>query len=109
MQEEEIKAVFDRVFNGMPNPIFCHPVSYFECNGYLCEVAASASYCEIVRDIERELYRSPLDIFRLLFGHCGAYVTVITKDGEKTDLSGHIDSLNQVEQFKETLRKYKEN
>lgn len=96
MNAKEIKAVFDRTFNGMPNPIFCHPYSYFEHNGYLCEVANSASDAEAAMMVQKSLSRTPLAIFNMMFGDCGAWLTVLTMDGERTDLGGHFDSEEEL-------------
>ena len=99
MGTAEIKAVFDRRFNGMPNPIFCYPVSYFEHNGYLCEVAAANK----VGSLDWRKVKSPLDIFDGLLVDDGYWVTVLTKDGESTALSGHIDSIEELEQLKSKI------
>lgn len=100
MKAKEIKAVFDRVFNGKPNPIFCYPVSYFEHNGYLCEVAAANK----VSSLEWRKVKSPLDIFDALLVDDGYWVTVLTADGESTSLGGHIDSMEDLEQLKENIK-----
>ena len=96
MKTREIKAVFDRTFNGLPNPIFCHPFKYFEHNGYLCELASSASSAEMARITDRELYKTPLAIFNMALADCGNMLTVLTKDGERTDFGGHYDSLDEL-------------
>lgn len=103
METKEIKAVFDRTFNGMPNPIFCHPLRYFEHNGYLCEVANSASSCEMAKAVERDLHKTPLAIFNMMFGDCGAWLTVLTMDGERTNLGGHFDTEEELNQLLEKL------
>ena len=99
MSAKEIKAVFDRTFNGMPNPIFCHPYSYFEHNGYLCEVANSASSAEMAMAVQRNLYKTPLAIFNMMFGDCGAWLTVLTKEGERTDFGGHFDCEEELNEL----------
>ena len=96
METREIKAVFDRTFNGMPNPIFCHPYGYFEHNGYLCEVANSASSAETAKVVERDLNKTPLAIFNMMFGDCGAWLTVLTKEGERTGLGGHFNNEEEL-------------
>ena len=103
MNSKEIKAVFDRTFNGMPNPIFCHPYSYFERNGYLCEIANSASSFEMAKAVERDLYKTPLAIFNMMFGNCGAYLTALTMDGQRTSFGGHFDSENELNELLEEL------
>ena len=103
MEAKEIKAVFDRTFNGMPNPIFFHPVRYFEHNGYLCEVANSASSAEVAREVSKNLYKTPLAMFEMMFGDCGAWLTVLTMDGEKTSLGGHFDTEEELNQLLEKL------
>lgn len=97
--EKEIKAVFDRTFNGLPNPIFCHPYSYFEHNGYLCEVANSASNAEMAIKTQRNLHKTPLAILNMMFGDCGAWLTVLTKEGEKTSLGGHFDTPEELDEL----------
>lgn len=104
MKTNEIKAVFDRTFNGMPNPIFCHPYSYFEHNGYLCEVANSASNAEMARETERQLSHTPLAIFNMMFGNCGAWLTVLTMDGQRTSLGGHFDSEDELNELLEEIK-----
>ncbi len=99
MKAKEIKAVFDRTFNGMPNPIFCHPYSYFEHNGYLCEVANSSSNAEVASETLRELYKTPFAIFNMMFGDCGAWLTVLTKEGERTSFGGHFDTPEELEEL----------
>ena len=103
MEAKEIKAVFDRTFNGLPNPIFCHPVRYFEHNGYLCEVANSASSSEVARQVSKNLHKTPLAMFEMMFGDCGAWLTVLTMDGEKTSLGGHFDTDEELNQLLEKL------
>lgn len=103
METKEIKAVFDRTFNGMPNPIFCHPVRYFEHNGYLCEVANSASSAEVAREVSNNLHKTPLAMFGMMFGDCGAWLTVLTMDGDKTSLGGHFDTEEELNQLLEKL------
>ena len=103
METKEIKAVFDRTFNGMPNPIFCHPLRYFEHNGYLCEVANSASSCEMAQAVNRDLHKTPLAIFNMMFGDCGAWLTVLTMDAEKTNLGGHFESDEELNKLLEAL------
>ena len=104
MDPKEIKAVFDRTFNGMPNPVFCYPYEYFEHNGYLCETANSASNSEMRRVVERQLYHTPLAIFNMMFGNCGAWLTVLTKDGERTRFGGHFDTEDELKQLLEEIK-----
>ena len=104
METKEIKAVFDRTFNGLPNPIFCHPYSYFEYNEYLCEIANSASNAEMAQKTERQLRNTPLAIFNMMFGNCGAWLTVLTMDGKKTSFGGHIDSEDELNELLEEIK-----
>jgi len=103
MEVTEIKAVFDRTFNGMPNPIFRYPVMYFEHNGYLCELAKSATSHEMAEETRRDLHKSPLAMFGMMFGDCGAWLTVLTKDGERTRFGGHVESDEDLEALKEEI------
>ena len=104
MKQEEIKAVFDRTFNGIPNPIFCKPLRYFEHNGYLCEVANSASNVEMALETGRQLSHTPLAIFNMMFGDCGAWLTVLTMDGQRTSLGGHFDSEDELNELLEEIK-----
>lgn len=107
MKTKEIKAVFDRTFNGLANPVFCHPYKYFEHNGYLCEIANSASKAEIAREIERDFLRrtmNPLCVFKMMFGDCGAWLTVLTIDGLATGFGGHFDSEDELNELLEEIK-----
>ena len=104
MNTKEIKAVFDRTFNGMPNPIFKYPVSYFEHNGYLCEVANSASSEEMAREVRKDLHKTPLAIFEMAMGDCGAWLTVLTMDGKRTLFGGHFDTEEELNALKEAIQ-----
>lgn len=107
MESKAIKAVFDRTFNGLPNPIFCHPVRYFEHHGYLCEVANSASNAEMAIEIERDFLRrtmSPLCVFKMMFGDCGAWLTVLTMDGQRTSFGGHFENENELNELLEEIK-----
>ena len=99
MKAGEIKAVFDRTFNGMPNPIFCHPVEYFEHHGYLCEVAVSATGSEMAKKTEKELNKTPLAIFNMmLVADCGL-LTVLTADGQRTMYGGPFRTEEEREEL----------
>ena len=63
MKTKEIKAVFDRTFNGLPNPVFCHRIGYFEHKGFLCEIATSPSGENMAQQVKEKLYKNPLAIF----------------------------------------------
>lgn len=103
MTPKEIKAVFDRTFNGMPNPIFSSPYRYFEHNGYLCECASSPSGAQMARVVERDLNKTPLAMFGMMFADCGNMLTVLTKDGEKTSFGGHFDSEEELTKLLEAI------
>ena len=104
MNENEIKAVFDRTFNGMPNPIFQHPMCYFEHNGYLCEIAGSKSSAEMAREVRQDLQKTPLAIFEMAMGDCGKWLTVLTKDGKRTQFGGHFETEEELEELKEEIK-----
>ena len=104
MEPNEIKAVFDRKYNGLPNPVFCHPVKYFEHNGYLCEIANSASSAEMAEEVRQNLHKTPLAMFGMMFGDCGAWLTVLTKNGEETSFGGHFDTEEELEELKAQIR-----
>lgn len=99
MTPKEIRKVFDETFNGLPNPIFSKPVEYFEHKGYLCELASSV--CRT--PTWHRLYKTPLAVFDQIFSPAGLWVTVLTKDGERTELSGHIDCKEDLNKFLEAL------
>ena len=104
METKEIKAVFDRTFNWMPNPIFCHPYCYFEHNGYLCEIANSETGAEMARATQRDLHKTPLAIFHMMFGDCGAWLTVLTMNGERTRFGGHVENEKELNELLEEIK-----
>ena len=104
MNTKEIKAVFDRTFNGMPNPIFCNPYSYFEHNGYLCELASSESGLKMAKRVKSELYKTPLAIFDMALADCGNWLTVLTMDGERTQFGGHFDTEEEFNELMEEIK-----
>lgn len=97
MNEKEIKSVFDRVFNGLPNPMFPHPYKYFEHKGYLCECATSATKCECALYVSKNLHKTPLAIFGMAFADCGNALTVLTADGERTPFGGPFRTEQEFE------------
>lgn len=99
MSTNEIKSVFDRTFNGMPNPVFCHPYKYFEHKGYLCELASSASGAEMAREVGRDLNKTPLAMFGMMFADCGSMLTVLTANGERTSLGGQFDTQEELDEL----------
>lgn len=96
MRTKEIKSVFDRTFNGMPNPVFCHPYKYFEHKGYLCELASSESGAEMARKVARDLNKTSLAMFGMMFAGCGNMLTVLTINGERTSFGGLFDSEEEL-------------
>ncbi len=99
METQQIKSVFDRTFNGMPNPVFCHPYKYFEHKGYLCELASSASGAEMAREVERDLNKTPLAMFGMMFADCGNMLTVLTANGEQTSFGGQFRTENELNEL----------
>lgn len=99
MSTNEIKSVFDRTFNGMPNPVFCHPYKYFEHKGYLCELASSASGAEMAREVGRDLNKTPLAMFGMMFSDCGNMLTVLTANGERTSFGGQFRTENELNEL----------
>lgn len=97
MTPKEIKAVFDRTFNGMPNPIFCYPMKYFEHNGCLCELASANK----TSSLDFRKVKDAMDIFRYgLMVDDGFYVTVLSKEGDVLrDKCGHINSESELTTF----------
>lgn len=104
MTSNEIKAVFDRTFNGMANPIFCHPYKYFEHAGHLCDLAASPSGYSMAGGVRRRLNKTPLAIFDMMSCDCGNMLTVLTMDGEKTDFGGHFDNDEELDWLLSAIR-----
>lgn len=101
MNENEIRTIFTKVFNGKHNPIFFLPVRYFSHGEYVCEVAAAEKNSSLANHFKR-IRRNPLCIFDALFTDDGFWVTVLKKEGKeyvRTDLSDHIDSLNELDNF----------
>ena len=99
MNPKQIKAVFDNTFNGMANPVFCYPYKYFEHKGYLCELASSISGAQMAREVECDLNKTPLAIFKMMFADQDNYLTVLTKEGEPTSFSGQFKSDKELSQL----------
>ena len=95
MTKEEIKNVFDTMFNNLPNPIFWHPVDYIEHGNYLIEVAD----CPEEVDTKPE-YVTPRKIFEQLFVADGYWITVLEKVDNNyircIDKDCHIDNLEEI-------------
>lgn len=109
METNEIKRVFDMVFNNMPNPIFSRPIQYFCRGNFLFEIAITPSFYEIYNPIVRRNKVTWLSIFAGLFVDAdGCWVTVLekTQDGSyrhRTDLSRHIENKHDWEKIIEDL------
>ena len=103
MTHKEIKAVFDRVFNGMVNPMFCHPEAYFEHNGYLCEVSRSLTTIEAAGITEKNIRKNPLAPFTMMFVSDGGWLTVLTKDGERTHFGGYFKTDEELDELKSAI------
>lgn len=104
MEPHEIKEIFDKKFNGLPNPIFCYPLKYFEYNGYLCEVAAANKLSRL--DFNR-VKKNPWNVFDALFVDDGLWITVLKKQGEDilcTELSDHINNQSELDSFLTRLK-----
>ena len=99
MKAKDIKATFDRKFNGLPNPVFCYPVEYFEHNGFLCEIATSPSGKEMAEQVKVKLPKTPLAIFDMLFSDCGHWLTVLAPNGDSTEYGGHFDTKEELEKL----------
>lgn len=109
MKQKRIKAIFDRVFNNMPNPIFCYPMFYFQHGDFVCEVARTKQMNEMRWNNREFELHNPLEILEALFVDDGMYVTVLErKQGRefvhRTDLCTHIESKNEISAFVRTLK-----
>lgn len=102
MTKEEIKNVFDTIFNNLPNPIFNHPVDYIEHGNYLIEVAD----CPKEIDTKPE-YVTPRKIFEMLFVADGYWVTVLEKAGNnyhrRVDMDYHINNIDEINKILQCL------
>lgn len=101
-KQRKIKKIFDAVFK-YPNPIFCHPLAYFKHKNYLCEIARSKTIRECEWGNNPFKPKNPLLILEGLFVCDGFFITVLERVGEefvhRTDLSGHINSKKEFNQF----------
>lgn len=102
MTQEEIKAIFDKVFYGLKNPIFTCVQDYFEKDNYLFEVAAPRHYIDSKLAKTPYNYIEPIMLFDILFTDAvikGYWVTVLEKVSDKyvhrTDLCKHIDTYDK--------------
>ena len=102
MTQEEIKAIFDKVFNGHKNPVFTDVQGYFEKDNFLFEVAAPRPYnnCRLAKIPYSCI--EPVMLFDILFTDAcikGYWVTILEKVGDKyvhrTDLCKHIDTYDK--------------
>lgn len=108
MDTKEIKAVFDKVFDNMPNPIFSRPIQYFSRGKFLYEVAVTPSMWEMYNNSHRP-WMSPLHILEGLFVDSeGCWVTVLEQmdDGtytHRTDLCHHLENKEDWKKLNEDL------
>jgi len=104
MKSKNIKKIFDRVFNNMPNPIFCCPLGYFQHKNFLCEVAATmGKHCLKWNNSDFQ-NKNPLLILEALFVDSGYWITVLERKNRNTflhreDLCAHIDSEKDIPKF----------
>lgn len=109
MDAKEIKAVFDKIFNNMPNPIFSRPIQYFSRGKFLYEVAVTPSMFEMRWNNAPHQRLSPLYILEGLFVDSeGCWVTVLEQmdDGtytHRTDLSHHLENKEDWKKLNEDL------
>lgn len=102
MTQEEIKAIFDKVFYGLKNPIFTCVQDYFEKDNFLFEVATPRHYIDSKLAKTSYRYFDPIMLFDILFTDAcikGYWVTVLERIGDKyvhrTDLCKHIDTYDK--------------
>lgn len=109
METNEIKDIFGKVFNNMPNPIFSRPIQYFSRGNFLFEIAITPSFYEIYNPLVRNNKVSALSILEGLFvDEEGCWVTVLEKmeDGtyrHRTDLSHHLEKKDDWKKLNEDL------
>lgn len=106
METKEIKEIFEKTYNNMPNPVFCYPQFYFQYRNFICEVAAAKKPESVAHQIS--IYGNPLRIFDLLFCDDGYWITVLQQHGDyyekREDLNCHIDEKEDFYRFiNETL------
>lgn len=104
MKAEKIRKIFNKVFNNMPNPIFCHPCFYFKHKDFLCEVARTKSIYEMKWTNYPYKPVNPLLILEGLFVDDGFYITVLEMKSQtefihRTDLCEHIDNIGKISSF----------
>lgn len=102
MTQEEIKTIFDKVFNGRSNPLFSVPITYFEKDNFVGEIAKASDYSSTKLAKTHYHYVDPIMLFDILFTDAcikGYWVTVLEKVGDKyvhrTDLCKHIDTYDK--------------
>ena len=109
MNAKEIKAVFDRVFNNMPNPVFSRPIKYFSRGKFLFEIAVTPSMSEMLWENSTHKRVSALHILECLFFYDeGCWVTVLEQmeDGtytHRTDLCHHLENKDDWKKLNEDL------
>lgn len=82
MTQEEIKAIFDKVFYGLKNPIFTCVQDYFEKDNFLFEVATPRHYIDSKLAKTSYRYFDPIMLFDILFTDAcikGYWITVLEK------------------------------
>ena len=108
MNQKRIRQVFNKVFNNLPNPIFCYPMFYFQQGNFLCEVAEANKNTLGMKWNNREYgYMSPLLILEGLFVDDGMYITVLERKDNayihRTDLCKHICNKSEIHSFVKSL------
>ena len=102
MNSKRIKKVFSRFF-GMPNPIFCYPVLYFQHKQFLCEVARSKQLSQCRWDNNPYSNKNPLWILDGLFCVDGFFITVLERTSSgiehRVDLGTHINKGSEITSF----------
>jgi hypothetical protein len=96
MKSNRIRSIFKRVYNNLPNPIFCYPLFYFQHGEFICEVATSINNFENTKwSYQYFKNSSPLLILEGLFFNQGYWITVLQRTHHneyiKTNLNTHFD------------------
>lgn len=77
MNSTEIKTIFHKVFNDLPNPVFRYPQMYFEKDGKLYELASAEPF--ISPEWKHRVARNPIHILDGLFMSDKLHLTWLVK------------------------------
>ena len=102
---KRVKYIFNKFYNGLPNPAFPHILGYFKHKNYLCEIARQKSILECKWSNNPYKLISPLGIFEgLLAGD--AYVLTVLKRENKSINFHHCYYFHNNNELRRTINKH---